>query len=464
MSAKGIGDKVRGLVSEAKGRITGDSLQGKVIRNAGWVGIGYGVELALRFISSLILTRLLDPSAFGLITTVTVFLTVSVMVSDLGIQTLILTDKRADEQGFLGTLWTIHVIRGIVLTVVLAGVAVGWHAALGNGMIASTSSYANPMLPEMLLALSVTLLIQGFSSLNEHRMIRHLERGPLTRLDITVRILTAILNIVLVYLFRTVWMIALVMLIQALVRAALTHIYLTGPRMIFKIDWQEIKSVLFLSRWVAVNSALYVAASTADKLIIGGGFGLDILGIYSIAFTLFASAVAIIEKLQGDMGIPVIHKLLDKPADEMKRAYYRFRLPMDLYCIPAGLGMVLLGPLFFKIAYPPNYAIGGIILALLGIKVLLLPMQLSGNFIYARRRYKLMSFIGFLRTGIYVSALVLAAWLQSFHLAVFVIALEKVPEIALYFILSRTGIPFSKRRDGLLIALAAASVLYLSAI
>ena len=444
---KGIGDRIRARVEDVKGRVTGDSLQGKVIRNAGWVGIGYGAEMVLRLVSSLILTRLLDPSAFGLITTVTVFLTVSVMVSDLGTQTLILTDNRADDQKFLGNLWTIHVIRGTILTVVLAAVAGGWWLALMNGMIAPTSSYANPLLPQLLLALSVTLLFQGFSSLNEQRLIRHLDRGPIARIDIVVRILAAILNVALVYLFPSVWMIALVMIIQSLVRVALTHLYLAGPRMIFRIDWPEIRNVLYLSRWVAVNSGLYVVASTADKLIIGAGFSLDVLGVYSIAFTLFASAVALIEKLQGDMGIPVIHKLMEKEPADMKRAYYRFRLPMDLYCIAAGLGMVVLGPLFFTIAYPANYHMGGTVLAMLGIKVLLLPILLSGNFIYARRRYKLMSFIGFLRTGLYVGALLLAVWLESFHLAVFVIALEKAPEIALYFLMgARTGIPFSMRR------------------
>ncbi|MBO9670900.1 MAG: oligosaccharide flippase family protein [Sphingobium sp.] len=464
MSGKDIGNRVRGLVSDARGRITGDSLQGKVIRNAGWVGIGYGADMAVRFASSLILTRLLDPSAFGLITTVTVFLMVAVMVSDLGVQTLILTDSRADDEGFLGTLFTIHVIRGFILTIVLALVAFGWYMALQHGMIPPSSSYADPLLPQLLGLLSFTLLLQGFSSLNEHRMIRHLDRGPIARLDIVLRIGTTILNVLLVWLFRSVWMIAITMVVQAVARTVLTHIYLTGPKMTFRIDWKEIKGVLLLSRWVAVNSALYVAASSADKLVIGAGFDLDTLGVYSIAFTLFSSAVTLIEKLQAEMGIPVLNALLEKPADEMKRAYYKFRLPMDLYCAVAGLGMVLLGPLFFRIAYPANYGMGGAFLALLGIKVILMPILLSGNFIYARRRYRLMSFIGLLRTGIYITALLTAVWLQSIHLAVFIIALEKVPEIALYFAISRTGIPFSMRRDGLLIGLAAASILYLSII
>ncbi len=123
--------------------------------------------------------------------------------------------------------------------------------------------------------------------------------------------------------------------------------------------------------------------------------------------------------------------------------------------------MALVGPLFFKLAYDPRYEAGGIYFALLGIKIVLAPMHLSGNFLMAQLRYKLTSMIGMCRGILLLSGMGIALWLHSIHLMVFVIALETLPEIIGYFAFRRTGIPFELRRDGLLLGLAALLSAYL---
>ncbi len=201
--------------------------------------------------------------------------------------------------------------------------------------------------------------------------------------------------------------------------------------------------------------------SQADKLLIGYGFGLVTLGIYSIALSLYAAAAAVVDQLNASLGIPVIRALLDKPEAEQLRAYYKFRLPIDLYCALGGTAMVLLGPLFFRIAYDPRYEAGGIYFALLGLKIVLMPMHLSANFLLAQLRYKLMSMIGMGRSIIFLSGMALSVWLQSIHLMVVFVALENLPEIIAYFALRRTGIPFELKRDGALLGLAAVLGTYL---
>ncbi len=257
------------------------------------------------------------------------------------------------------------------------------------------------------------------------------------------------------------WAIALGLVLSNALRLALSHLILSGPRMRLRFDWREIRQVLTLSRWVALNSFMTVLTSQADKLLIGYGFGLATLGIYSIALSLYMAAMAVVDQLNGSLGIPVIRALLDKPEEDRMRAYYKYRLPIDLYCAVGGTAMVLIGPAFFKLAYDPRYEVGGIYFALFGLKLVLMPMHLSGNFLFAQLRYKLMSVIGMGRSIIFLSAMAAAVWLQSVHLMVAVVALENLPEIIAYFALRRTGIPFQLKRDGGLLALAAALGTYL---
>ena len=63
----GIIDTLRGHTSRLMGDQT--SLYGKIVRSGSWVTAGHVVEIALRLGSSLILTRLLSPAAFGIMAT-----------------------------------------------------------------------------------------------------------------------------------------------------------------------------------------------------------------------------------------------------------------------------------------------------------------------------------------------------------------------------------------------------------
>jgi O-antigen/teichoic acid export membrane protein len=451
---------LKGKIFHALGEGKQDSLKGRIIQSAGWMGIGYGVDLVLRLISTVILTRLLDPSAYGLITTVMVFMTVATMISDLGIRPIVLTDPRGDEKEFLGLLWTIQIIRGFALALIVGIGALVWQYMQGSGAIDATSTYGNPLLPQLTLLISLSLIVQGFNSMNELRAIRHLDRGVVSRFDILTRILSTVATVVLVYLFRSVWAMAAAIVLTAALRVVLTHPMLPGPRMALRTNWPEIRKILSMSRWVALNSTLVVITAQADKILFGYAFGLEQLGIYAIAFTLFTSATTLVNKLNNSMGIPVLRALRDKPQVEQEAAYYRFRRPIDLYCIAVGVGMAILGPLFFQIVYDPRYAVGGVYLAVLGIKVVLLPLLLYGNFLMAQMRFKMTSYIGMFRSVIYLSAMALAMYFQSIEAMIFCIAFERLPEIFLYITSKRTGVPFHKGRDGMLLLIAGVITVY----
>lgn len=462
MTASALTNRIRHLILHGQAMIGGGSLKGKILRNVGWMAISFATDVVVRLISSVILTRLLDPSAYGLISTVMVFMVFVTLLSDLGIKSIVNADERGDDPDFLSLLWTMQVMRGLISAAAVCLIGAGWQYAIAVHWIAPGSSYANPLLPQLIYLISFGLVLMGFGSLNEYRLMRHLDGGPITRVDIISRVFTSVATVILAFIFRSVWAIALGMVLSYGLRAILTHIMLAGPRMRLRLHWPEIKNILTLSRWVALNSFMTVLTTQADKALIGWGFGLTTLGIYSIALTLYGSAATVVDKLNSTLGIPVIRALLDKPEAERTRDYYKFRLPIDVYCAVGGTAMVLLGPLFFKLVYDPRYVTGGIYFALFGLKLVLLPMHLSGNFLFAQLRFKLMSMIGLIRSIVFLSGMALAVWLQSIHVMVIFIALENLPEILTYYLLRRTGVPFLVRRDGLLLGIAAVLGVYLA--
>jgi O-antigen/teichoic acid export membrane protein len=460
-SMSAFANRIRNAATMANETIQGDSLRSKVIRNTGWIGIGYGLEILIGFISSAILTRLLAPSDYGMIVAVMVVLTVAVMISDLGIGPIVMADERGDDKDFLGILWTLQVVRGAVLALATIGVSILWSSLIAQGQIPNASGYADPDLPRLLLLISFVLFVSGFSSLNEYRMTRHLKHGVISVMDIGTRVGSTVITVLLVFLSKSVWGMALAIVLGSALRVILTHVVLTGPRMTFRFNLGEILKVVKMSRWVAVNSTMTVITAQADKVLIGYVFGINVLGVYAIAFTLFSGATRLVNQLSTGMGVPVLRALADRPYDERKRNYYRFRIPIDLYCVLGGTCMVLIGPLFFKLVYDPRYALGGVIFALLGLKVILVPLTLSGNFLYANMQYKLMMTIGAIRSALFLGGFAIAIYLNSLTLMILVIALEKVPEIILFFTIKRAGVLFDRMRDGGILALTAVLTVYL---
>ena len=91
------------------------SLKALAMRGSLWIMGGYGMSQALRMGCNLILTRLLFPEAFGLMTLVNTVLIGLGMFSDVGTNQSVIQNERGEDPAFLNTAWTIHIIRGFAL-------------------------------------------------------------------------------------------------------------------------------------------------------------------------------------------------------------------------------------------------------------------------------------------------------------------------------------------------------------
>ena len=91
------------------------SIRSRALGGAGWTTAGYVAQQVLRLGSNLILTRLLVPEAFGLMSLVMVFVIGLELLSDVGVGPAIIQSRRGDEPRLLDTAWTVQIIRGAIL-------------------------------------------------------------------------------------------------------------------------------------------------------------------------------------------------------------------------------------------------------------------------------------------------------------------------------------------------------------
>src|SRR5947209_5210020 len=98
-------------------------LRRRVLNAGAWTFAGYGLSLAIRFGSSLLLTRLLVPEMFGVMAIAMVVLIGLALFSDLGLAQSVVRSERGSEPLFLNTAWAVQILRGILLCFVALAVS-----------------------------------------------------------------------------------------------------------------------------------------------------------------------------------------------------------------------------------------------------------------------------------------------------------------------------------------------------
>jgi len=91
------------------------SLRQRVIRAGLWSLAGFGLNYLIRFGSNLLMTRLLMPEMFGLMSIATTVMIGLTMFSDVGLKQFIVQHSRGNESAYLNTAWIVQILRGVLL-------------------------------------------------------------------------------------------------------------------------------------------------------------------------------------------------------------------------------------------------------------------------------------------------------------------------------------------------------------
>lgn len=324
------------------------SLRGLVLRGSIWTLGGYGATQLLRLGSNLILTRLLFPDAFGLMSLVSVFMQGLQMFSDIGIGPAIIQNKQGDDPKFLNTAWTMQIVRGFVLWMVSCLIA--WPVA---------EFYAEPMLKELLPVVGMTAAINGFQTTAVFTANRRLQLGRLTILRIIHQIVAIVVLVVWAWCHRSVWALAGGGVVTAAIMCPLGFWMMRSHP--HRLHWnrESGRNLLRFGRWIFVGTILTFLAGQIDRLVLGKYASMEYLGVYSIALMLVTLPRDVLGKLVTAILFPVLSQCARK---EPARLTARIRLAREVL-LPVGVlavtGIVLGAPVFISLLYDARYSDAG---------------------------------------------------------------------------------------------------------
>ena len=304
-------------------------LESAAMRATFWTVMDYGCSMALRVVNSVILTRLLMPESFGLMTLLTTLIVGIGLMSDIGLGPNVIQSQRGDDPVLLNTVWTLQVIRGLGIFII--SVILAWPMAL---------FYHEPRLMELLPAVGINVVIASFNSTNLLSMWRHLGVRRLFLFDISCQIVGLLITVGCALVYRSIWALVIGAFLSAIYRlvGSFYRRAIPGIRNSFCWDPESVHSLVHFGKWILLSTAFYFFASQADRLILGRLISFSLLGVYSIAYSVSDIPRAIINAFTQKVGYPFIAKISDLPVAEFRRVFLWYRLRALL----AGAAMLCL--------------------------------------------------------------------------------------------------------------------------
>lgn len=336
------------------------SLKALVVRGSALAIVGYGGVQAIRLIRSLILTRLLFPEVFGLMSLVWVVMYGLEMLSDVGLGPAIMRHKRGDDPDFLNTAWTMQAIRGAALWVASCVVALPMAAFYGASDLA-----------QLIPVAGLTALIGGFYSTALYTCRRRMEFGRLTVLELSNEIVAFVVTILWVYFAPNVWALVGGALISRLLFTIASHVALPGIQNRFRWDYSSVRELVGFGKWIFFSSAFQFLSTQSDRMLLGYYLNMALLGTYSIAVMLSEAVQALVIKINYGVLFPAYGNVLLKDPDRLRFVYYRARLGTDVLLILPIAVLMILGTRVVELLYDARYHDAGWMLQVLCVRLLM---------------------------------------------------------------------------------------------
>jgi O-antigen/teichoic acid export membrane protein len=306
---------------------------------ATWIG-----NALLRIGSSLILTRVLTPSAYGTMGVLVSIVLILVMLSDTGFAVCIVRSEHGDEPRYLNTAWTMHILRAVV------------NAALmyfGAPLLARL--YHSPVLTAPLKLLALWFLIDGLESPAFPVALRRKRSRVTIYAEFTGAVISTVFTIIYCYFHRNFWGMVYGYLFYRLIVVALSHsIKLDFPLRPI-IDWAAAKEMFEYTRFVMPSSTLTLFLNQFDKAVFLRLFDLNTLGIYSLAGGIAGQVDTVINRAATAVLYPRCAHNFRTERKTFALKYYLENL--KLYVATLGIPAALGGGAHFVISllYDPRY-------------------------------------------------------------------------------------------------------------
>lgn len=316
-----------------------EDLNKKIGRATKWSSI---TEIIAKLISPLVnmlLARLLVPSAFGAVTTITMVISFAEVFTDAGFQKYLIqhefSSREELDRSTSVAFWT-NLSFSVLVCVIIFVFRHGIADLVGSPNLGNAISIA-----------SVSIILVAFSSIQMARYKRDFDFKTLFFVRMGTALIPVFVTVPLAFIFRNFWALLIGTLASNLFNAVvLTLKSQWKPKLYY--NFALLKEMFSFSAWTLLESVAIWLTSYADIFIVGHYLNEYYLGLYKTSMTTVNSYMAIVTASI----LPVLFSALSRVQDDdgqFKDTYYKFQRLTAVLVVPMGIGMFLYSDLVTRI-------------------------------------------------------------------------------------------------------------------
>lgn len=290
-------------------------------------------------ITNMVLARLLDPAAFGMVATVTMVTSFAEVFADAGFQKYIVQRNFSSEKD-LDLSTTVAFWTNLIISLVLWSLIIVFRhnlaAAVGNAGLGNAIAVASAALPLM-----------SFSSIQMARYRRELDFKTLFYVRLVAICIPLFITIPLAFILHNFWALIIGTLTVHLSNAVLMTIRSHWkPKLYYSIN--RLKDMFAFSMWTLFEQLLGWANLNIGIFVVGRYLTDYYLGIYKTSMAYVNQVMGIIITAFSPVLLSTLSRIKDDE-DEYKSFFYQFERNISIVILPLGIGIFVYRELFTRI-------------------------------------------------------------------------------------------------------------------
>ncbi len=343
----------------------------KTVHAVAWNYASFALSKGVVLITMAVLTRLLPPETFGIVSLATIIISYFSLLQDLGLGSALI-QQRNDVQEAANTVYAANLVIGILFFLFTFAIAP-----------AVAVFFRAPAVEPMLRILALTFLIDPFGSVHIALLQRDLAFRKKLIPDLGRLLIKAVVTIVLAVKGFGAWSLIIGQLSSSLSGVILARIALR-QKLRMRIKKPQLGRLLKFSIPFMAFNLINALVSNIEFIVIGRTLGDAALGIYSITYRIVDLLIMNVWVVLAGAMFPALATIQHQP-HLLRRAFLSVTQYVQVFIVPISLGLIITAEPIVKVLLGAQW-LGAIpILRLLPVAFLIFSIGTTAGDIYKAR-------------------------------------------------------------------------------
>lgn len=308
----------------------------------------------LILLRNLLIARMISVEDFGIASTFAIAVTLIETGTNLGIDRMIVQDRRGGQRSFQSALHTIQILRGCIGAVAMLALANGYAHIMGV-----------PQLGWAYQCLALIPLIRGFLHLDIFRAQRQMQFQQFALVTVLSNVLAVLAAFPLAIWLQDFRVMLCAVLVQQSAFVLISHLVASSR---YGLGWNTsvFSDALRFGLPLLLNGLVVFATLNGDQVLIGSFLGMEVLGWFAVAFSLTLVPATIAANTSQSLLLPRLARIRQDHAAFAERAGVTLGVTFVL-AISLALVLAVIGPFAVEVLFGARYAQAAEILPLLAL-------------------------------------------------------------------------------------------------